>query len=136
MGVAAALIVALALVFGVAAPGALPSLPAPTAQAQTTQTTVIPVSPTKRDFKNTTTVNSYTFTVDADATMDSLDFTVTGTYFLISYDLKVNGSSVESKTFDASQKTSVLKINHRAKSVMSSDFLDSESIDFLDSESN
>ena len=34
MGVAAALTAALALVFGVAIPGALPSLPAPTAQAQ------------------------------------------------------------------------------------------------------
>lgn len=106
MGVAAALIAALALVFGVAVSGALPSLPAPTAQAQTTQaqTAVIPVSPTKQDFKNTTTVNSYTFTVDADATMNSLDFTVTGKYFLISYVLKVNGSSVESETLDASQK--------------------------------
>ena len=37
MRVATALIAALALVFGVAAPGALPSLPAPTAQAQTAQ---------------------------------------------------------------------------------------------------
>ncbi|TYR15924.1 VWA domain-containing protein [Corynebacterium urealyticum] len=34
MGVAAALTAALALIFGVAVPGALPSLPAPTAQAQ------------------------------------------------------------------------------------------------------
>lgn len=101
MGVAAALIAALALVFGVAAPGALPSLPVATAQAQETP---IPVSPAKQDFKNTTTVNSYTFTVDADATMNSLDFTVTGKYFLIGYVLKVNGSSVESETLDASQK--------------------------------
>lgn len=101
MGVAAALIAALALVFGVAAPGALPSLPVATAQAQETP---IPVSPAKQDFKNTTTVNSYTFTVDADATMNSLDFTVTGKYFLIGYVLKVNGSSVESETLDASQR--------------------------------
>lgn len=101
MGVAAALIAALALVFGVAAPGALPSLPVATAQAQETP---IPVSPAKQDFKNTTTVNSYTFTVDTDATMNSLDFTVTGKYFLIGYVLKVNGSSVESETLDASQK--------------------------------
>lgn len=101
MGVAAALIAALALVFGVAAPCALPSLPVATAQAQETP---IPVSPAKQDFKNTTTVNSYTFTVDADATMNSLDFTVTGKYFLIGYVLKVNGSSVESETLDASQR--------------------------------
>lgn len=106
MGVAAALIAALALVFSVAVPGALPSLPAPTAQAQTAQaqTAVIPVSPTKQDFKNTTTVNSYTFTVDADATMNSLDFAVTGTYFLVGYVLKVNGSSVKSETLAAPQK--------------------------------
>ncbi|HAT1180991.1 VWA domain-containing protein [Corynebacterium striatum] len=104
MGVAAALTAALALVFGVAVPGTLPSLPAQTAQAQTAQATVIPVSPTKRDFKNTTTVNSYTFTVDADATMDSLDFTVTGAYFLVGYVLKVNGSSVKSETPAVSQK--------------------------------
>ena len=102
MGVAAALTVALALVFGVAVLGALPSLPAPTAQAQ--QATTIPVSPAKRDFNNTTTVNSYTFTVDADATMNSFDFTVTGNYFLIGYDLKVNGASVKSETLAASQK--------------------------------
>ena len=105
MGVAAALTVALALVFGVAVLGALPSLPAPTAQAQQAQqATTIPVSPAKRDFKNTTTVNSYTFTVDADATMNSFDFTVTGNYFLIGYDLKVNGASVKSETLAASQK--------------------------------
>ncbi|MFW9197164.1 SpaA isopeptide-forming pilin-related protein [Corynebacterium striatum] len=40
MGVAAALIAALALVFGVAVPGTLPSLPAPTAQAQDRSFTV------------------------------------------------------------------------------------------------
>ena len=40
MGVAAALTAALALVFGVAVPGALPSLPAPTAQAQDRSFTV------------------------------------------------------------------------------------------------
>lgn len=40
MGVAAALIAALALVFGVAVPGALPILPAPTAQAQDRSFTV------------------------------------------------------------------------------------------------
>ena len=41
MGVMAALTAALALVFGVAIPGALPSLPAPTAQAQTTVEEVV-----------------------------------------------------------------------------------------------
>ena len=40
MGVAAALTAALALIFGVAVPGALPSLPAPTAQAQDRSFTV------------------------------------------------------------------------------------------------
>lgn len=47
MGVAAALIAALALVFGVAVSGALPSLPVATAQAQEK---TIPVSPEKHDF--------------------------------------------------------------------------------------
>ncbi|MDK8669064.1 SpaA isopeptide-forming pilin-related protein [Corynebacterium marquesiae] len=101
MGLAAALTAALALVFSVAIPGALPSLPAPTAQAQET---TIPVSPAKRDFKNTTSVNSYIFTVDDDATMNGIDFTVTGNYFLVGYVLKVNGSSVKSETLAPNEK--------------------------------
>ena len=101
MGVAAALTAALALVFGVAVPGALPSLPAPTAQAQTT---AIPVSPQKQDFKNTATTNTYSFTVDADATMNSFDFTVTGNYFLLEYALLHNGTRLKSETFSSSQK--------------------------------
>ncbi|WOH94326.1 SpaA isopeptide-forming pilin-related protein [Corynebacterium urealyticum] len=100
MGVAAALTAALALIFGVAVPGALPSLPAPTAQAQTT---VIPVSPQKQDFKNTRTENTYSFTVDADATMNSFDFEVTGNYFLLSYALSHNGTQLKSETFSSSQ---------------------------------
>ena len=100
MGVAAALTAALALVFGVAVPGALPSLPAPTAQAQTT---AIPVSPQKQDFKNTATTNTYSFTVDADATMNSFDFTVTGNYFLLEYALLHNGTRLKSETFSSSQ---------------------------------
>ncbi|OFT95830.1 fimbrial assembly protein [Brevibacterium sp. HMSC22B09] len=77
-------------------------IPGPTpAQAQT-QT--IPVSPTKRDFTNTSTQNTYTFTVDADATMNSLDFNVTGNYFLLEYDLMVNGKSLKKETFSSSQE--------------------------------
>lgn len=79
MGVAAALIAALALVFGVAAPGALPSLPVATAQAQT-QATTIPVSPAKRDFSNLNARPdpTFEFTVGADATVTSLEFSVSG----------------------------------------------------------
>ncbi len=77
-------------------------IPGPTpAQAQTQN---IPVSPAKRDFTNTSTQNTYTFTVDADATMNSLDFNVTGNYFLLEYDLMVNGKSLKKETFSSSQK--------------------------------
>lgn len=78
-------------------------IPGPTpAQAQTQN---IPVSPTKRDFTNTSTKNTYTFTVDADATMNSLDFNVTGSLYLVEYDLLVNGKSLKKERFDSpSQK--------------------------------
>ena len=74
--------------------------PAP-AQAQTQN---IRVSPDKRDFTNTDTQNTYSFTVDADATMNSLDFNVTGNYFLLEYNLMVNGRSLKKETFSSSQK--------------------------------
>ena len=74
--------------------------PAP-AQAQTQN---IPVSPAKQDFTNTDTQNTYSFTVDADATMNSLDFNVTGNYFLLEYNLMVNGKSLKKETFSSSQK--------------------------------
>ncbi|MBM7816921.1 LPXTG-motif cell wall-anchored protein [Brevibacterium paucivorans] len=77
-------------------------IPGPTpAQAQTQN---IPVSPAKQDFSNTATQNTYTFTVDADATMNSLDFNVTGNYFLLEYNLMVNGRSLKKETFSSSQK--------------------------------
>jgi len=77
-------------------------IPGPTpAQAQTQN---IPVSPAKQDFSNTTTQNTYTFTVDADATMNSLDFNVTGNNFLLEYNLMVNGRSLKKETFSSSQK--------------------------------
>lgn len=76
-------------------PGATP------AQAQTQ---AIPVSPAKQDFSNTATQNTYKFTVDADATMNSLDFNVTGNYYLLEYDLMVNGKSLKNETFASSQK--------------------------------
>ena len=77
-------------------------IPGPTpAQAQTQN---IPVSPAKQDFSNTTTQNTYTFTVDADATMNSLDFSVEGNYFLLEYDLMVNGRSLKKETFSSAQK--------------------------------
>ncbi|OFQ35684.1 fimbrial assembly protein [Corynebacterium sp. HMSC072D12] len=95
MGVAAALIAALALVFGVAVPGALPSLPAPTAQAQT-QATTIPVSPAKHDFSNLNARPdpTFEFTVGADATVTSLEFTVSGMSWVQGYKLEINGTSI------------------------------------------
>ena len=77
-------------------------IPGPTpAQAQTQN---IPVSPAKQDFSNTATQNTHTFTVDADATMNSLDFSVEGNYFLLEYDLMVNGRSLKKETLSSSQK--------------------------------
>ncbi|WP_293879366.1 SpaA isopeptide-forming pilin-related protein [uncultured Brevibacterium sp.] len=81
---------------------ALAAIPGP-APAQA-QTQTIPVSPAKQDFSNTTTQNTYTFTVDADATMNSLDFSVEGNYFLLEYDLMVNGRSLKKETLSSSQK--------------------------------
>lgn len=94
MGVAAALTAALALVFGVAIPGALPSLPAPVAQAQTT---AIPVSPQKRDFKDLDTRKynpPFEFTVEEDATITSLDFQIGGSGWLKAYELKVGNTTL------------------------------------------
>lgn len=97
MGVAAALTAALALVFGVAIPGTLPSLPAPVAQAQTT---AIPVSPQKRDFKDLDTRKynpPFEFTVEEDATITSLDFQIGGSGWLQSYELKVGNTTLSPK---------------------------------------
>ena len=97
MGVAAALTAALALVFGVAIPGALPSLPAPVAQAQTTE---IPVSPQKRDFKDLDTRKynpPFEFTVEEDATITSLDFQIGGSGWLKAYELKVGNTTLSPK---------------------------------------
>ncbi|MDK7048118.1 SpaA isopeptide-forming pilin-related protein [Corynebacterium sp. UMB0012] len=97
MGVAAALTAALALVFGVAIPGALPSLPAPVAQAQTT---AIPVSPQKRDFKDLDTRKynpPFEFTVEEDATITSLDFQIGGSGWLKAYELKVGNTTLSPK---------------------------------------
>lgn len=97
MGVAAALTAALALIFGVAVPGALPSLPAPVAQAQTT---AIPVSPQKRDFKDLDTRKynpPFEFTVEEDATITSLDFQIGGSGWLKAYELKVGNTKLSPK---------------------------------------
>ncbi|MDK7134913.1 SpaA isopeptide-forming pilin-related protein [Corynebacterium sp. UMB4614] len=97
MGVAAALTAALALIFGVAVPGALPSLPAPTAQAQAT---AIPVSPQKRDFKDLDTRKYYPpfeFTVEEDATITSLDFQIGGSGWLQGYELKIGNNTLPPK---------------------------------------
>lgn len=93
MGVAAALIAALALVFGVAVPGALLSLPVPTAQAQET---TIPVSPAKRDFSNLNARPdpTFEFTVGADATVTSLEFSLSGENWVQGYELTINGRSI------------------------------------------
>lgn len=62
MGVAAALIAALALVFGVAAPGALPSLPVATAQAQDRSFTV--TSQQRYEQKGTRFIPNYKIPAD------------------------------------------------------------------------
>ena len=93
MGVMAALTAALALVFGVAVPGALLSLPVPTAQAQET---TIPVSPAKRDFSNLNARPdpTFEFTVGADATVTSLEFSLSGENWVQGYELTINGRSI------------------------------------------
>ncbi|WP_049146151.1 SpaA isopeptide-forming pilin-related protein [Corynebacterium striatum] len=113
MGVAAALIAALALVFGVAVPGALPSLPAPTAQAQT-QATTIPVSPAKHDFSNLNARPdpTFEFTVGADATVTSLEFSVSGKNFVQTYTLTINGTSIEPKFTPSGNPRTNFTITH------------------------
>lgn len=94
MGVAAALTAALALVFGVAFPGALPVLQMPVAQAQTT---TIPVSPQSKELSGRDLVQEHTFTVGADATMTSLDYTNEDYLILNEYEFKVNGTTLKKK---------------------------------------
>lgn len=93
MGVAAALTAALALVFGVVVPGALPALQMPTAQAQTT---TIPVTPEKRDFSNLNARPdpTFEFTIGADGTITSLDFSASGQNHVQGYTLTINGQSI------------------------------------------
>ena len=111
MGVAAALTAALALVFGVAIPGALPSLPAPTAQAQAT---AIPVSPAKRDFNNLNARKYFApfeFTVQADGTINDLDVSFTGSYHVRDYALLVNGQRLNTKINDSTRSPFALSYN-------------------------
>ena len=101
MGVAAALTAALALVFGVAVPGALPALQMPTAQAQTT---TIPVSPAKRDFKDLNPRRyfpPFEFTVEADGTVTDLDLSFSGSNWIRGYELKVNDRVLPPKVSDS-----------------------------------
>ena len=116
MGVAAALTAALALIFGVAVPGALPSLPAPTAQAQTT---VIPVNPAKRDFSNLNARPNPTFefTVGADATVTSLDFSVSGTNWVQGYELTINGRSIAPQFTRSDAPRSNFTITHNGLNI-------------------
>lgn len=111
MGVAAALTAALALIFGVAVPGALPSLPAPTAQAQTT---VIPVSPQKQDFNKLNARKYFApfeFTVQADGTINDLDVSFTGSYHVRDYALLVNGQRLNTKINDSTRSPFALSYN-------------------------
>lgn len=96
MSVAAALTAALALVFGVAAPGVLPSLPVATAQAQET---TIPVTPLKHGFSNlkANPDPTFEFTVGADATVTSLEFSVSGKSWVQGYKLEINGIEIAPK---------------------------------------
>ncbi|CAB0673882.1 VWA domain-containing protein [Corynebacterium diphtheriae] len=96
MSVAAALTAALALVFGVAAPGVLPSLPVATAQAQET---TIPVTPLKHGFSNlkANPDPTFEFTVGADATVTSLEFSVSGKSWVQGYKLEINGMEIAPK---------------------------------------
>lgn len=105
MGVAAALTAALALVFGVAIPGALPSLPAPTAQAQTTSVQNLQVS---RNAINNETV----FAFNTGSDMELSKITVTrndkGTFYTganASRSLTINGRSVATSTFSATSNS-------------------------------
>lgn len=105
MGVAAALTAALALVFGVAVPGALPSLPAPTAQAQTTSVQNLQVS---RNAINNETV----FAFNTGSDMELSKITVTrndkGTFYTganASRSLTINGRSVATSTFSATSNS-------------------------------
>lgn len=94
MGVAAALTAALALAFGVAVPDALPRLPAPTAQAQAA--TTIPVIPAEQGYSNlkANPDPTFEFTVGADATVTSLEFSVSGKNWVQGYKLEINGTAI------------------------------------------
>lgn len=95
MGAVAALAAALTLVLGVAFPGALPVLQMPTAQAETA---TIPVSPqTKKYVASSGSGQEPTFTVGADATMTSLDYTFAGPNFPTTYEFKVNGRTLKTQ---------------------------------------
>ena len=101
MSAAVALAAALTLVLGVAFPGALPTLQLPTAQAQTT---TIPVTPEKRDFKDLNTRQyfpPFEFTVEADGTVTDLDLSFSGSNWIRGYELKVNGQVLPSKVNDS-----------------------------------
>lgn len=72
---------------------------APQAQAQTE---IIPTSPPKHEFKNIKVRPNpgdakFEFTIDSDATIDSLQFNVGGSEWLKGYELSINGRTIPSQ---------------------------------------
>lgn len=116
MGVAAALTAALALVFGVAVPGALPALQMPTAQAQTT---TIPVAPAKRDFSNLNARPdpTFEFTIGADGTITSLDFSASGQNHVQGYTLTINGQSIAPQITPSGEPRQNFTITHNGLNI-------------------
>lgn len=84
---------------------------APQAQAQTE---VIPTSPPNYEFKNVKTDPSFEFTIDSDATIDSLQFNVGGSDWLQGYSLRINGKTITPQ-FDktGSTRRAPLEIVHQ-----------------------
>ena len=82
---------------------------APTVPQAQAQTEVIPTSPPKYEFKKIKTRPypgnpEFEFTIDSDATIDSLQFSVGGSDWLQGYSLAINGKTVTPQ-FDRSSPT-------------------------------
>jgi len=86
---------------------------APQAQAQTE---VIPTSPPKYEFKNIDArpTPEYEFTIDRDATIDSLQFNVGGKGWIQGYSLKINGRAIDPQiTRNDSARQAPLEFVHK-----------------------
>ncbi|MEB2597357.1 SpaA isopeptide-forming pilin-related protein [Corynebacterium amycolatum] len=84
---------------------------APQAQAQTE---VIPTTPPKYEFKKIKTDPAFEFTVDRDATIDSLQFNVGGADFIQTYTLTIKGRTIAPQfTRSDSSRKAPLEIVHQ-----------------------